>query len=175
MAFCLKSYETEIKQYRFCQGTSLTDWSKKRINSTKPGCDVPWSCCLCQSWFQAGARSDFDCSSLSLLLKNCRWRRFFPSSRTLETTRSLQCLQPANQTTLYHITRITWLGNLEKQHFYHKHQHVSGGQCSLTENSTLSKCLFCGALSACDCATMQTHKQWSVSSVKTLCDISLPY
>jgi len=31
---------------------------------------------------------------------------------------------------------------------------------------TLSKCLFCCALSACSCTTMQTLKQWSVPSVK---------
>jgi len=30
----------------------------------------------------------------------------------------------------------------------------SSGQCSLLENSTLSKCLFCCALSACNSATM---------------------
>jgi len=33
-------------------------------------------------------------------------------------------------------------------------------QCSLEENSTRSKCLFCFARSACNCATMLTHKQW---------------
>ena len=39
-------------------------------------------------------------------------------------------------------------------------------QCSLYENSTLSKCLFCCALSACNCATMQTDNEWSVSNAK---------
>jgi len=35
-------------------------------------------------------------------------------------------------------------------------------QCSLYENCTLSKCLFCCARNACSCATMHTQKQWSV-------------
>jgi len=33
------------------------------------------------------------------------------------------------------------------------------------------KGLFCCTVSACNCATMQTHNQWNLPSVKRLCDI----
>jgi len=57
------------------------------------------------------------------------------------------------------VVEICGLSGNYKSALHHK-------QCSLYENSELSNCsLFC-ARSTCYCATMQTHNQWNVPSVK---------